>query len=653
MPNTFRLTDSFIDGYRNKQPSWGFGVVGWITYKRTYARPKPEGGIEDWYETVRRVVEGCYRAQQRHCQLYNMPWNGQKAQFSAQKMYALIFEMKFLPPGRGLWAMGTDYVEERGSAALNNCGFISTADISTDFSYPFTFLMDMSMLGVGVGGDTTGAGKFTPKKPATTEEPFIIPDSREGWVKSVRILLDAFAGKGALPPFDYSQIRPAGSLLRGFGGYASGPEPLQHLHEQLITMLTAGIGEPITSTLIVDIFNLIGQCVVAGGIRRSAEIMLGEPSDSDFRRLKDPELWPEQVNSHRWASNNSIIADLGMDYDDYLDQIANHGEPGFFWLQNARSYGRMGDPAGEHDPFVAGCNPCGEQSLESGELCNLVEVFPAKHTSVDDFINTLKYAYLYAKTVTLIPTHNAKVNAIVGRNRRIGTSVSGITQAIMKFGYHNFLSMLDKGYNYLRELDKMYSRWLCVPNSIKLTSVKPSGTISLLAGSTPGIHFPESRYYIRNIRFDKWTPLLDLLKDAGYTLEKSSNGDHTTIASFPVRQEMFNKAKPDVSVWEQFGLAAALQRVWSDNQVSVTITFQEHEVKDVARCLTMFEGQLKSVALLPLNSHGYKQAPYIPIEKEKYDTMMMDLKPIDFSEGQVEMHDTEDKFSEADGPCAV
>jgi len=657
MDNVFRLTEGFLDKYKGRQPNWGYGVVGWVTYKRTYARLKPDGNLEDWWETVKRVVEGCYNVQKLHCEAHRLPWNGNKGQLSAQKMYDLIFNMKFLPPGRGLWAMGTEYVSERGSAALNNCGFVSTKDIKRDFARPFCFLMDMSMLGVGVGADTKGAGTFTLTQPDYDDEPYIIPDSREGWVDSLKAILDAFSGRGRLPAkFDYSQIRPQGATLRGFGGKASGPGPLKLLHKDVIRMLHKQVYEKngeVTSTVIVDIFNMAGRCVVAGGIRRSAEIMLGDSEDADFLDLKNPAKWKKELNSHRWASNNSVFAEVGMDYEPFVDQIMENGEPGFVWLDNARNYGRMIDGFNEDaDPFVMGCNPCGEQSLESYELCNLVETFPAFHESYEEFQFTLKYAYLYAKTVSLIPTHDPNANAIIGRNRRIGTSVSGITQAIQRFGFRSFIQMLDKGYQYLRQLDNIYARWLCVPNSIKLTSVKPSGTISLLTGATPGIHFPESEYYIRNIRFDPGSPLLERLEAAGYPVEPSIQKDNTLVVSFPVRQELFSKSKYDVTVWEQFELASQIQKHWSDNQVSVTITVQEGEAQDVPRCLSMYESRLKSVSMLPLGEHGYKQAPYIPITKAEYDKMMRKLKPLDFNVSEKECHDQEDKFCDSES-CEI
>ena len=294
---------------------------------------------------------------------------------------------------------------------------------------------------------------------------------------------------------------------------------------------------------------------------------------------------------------------------------------------------------------------CGEQSLESGEMCNLVETFPANHETFDDYRRTLKYAYLYAKSVTLIPTHNDRTNAVMGRNRRIGCSMTGIIQAIQKFGRRTFLKGCNKGYEYINELDKKYSDWLCIPRSIKMTTVKPSGTVSLLSGATPGIHYPQSEYYIRNIRVMDTSPLVEMCRRAGYFVEPDKMSPNTQVVSFPVKERGFVKAKKDVTIWEQFANAADLQQYWTDNQVSITITFKPEEKGDIQACLGHFETKLKAVALLPLSDHGYVQAPYITITKEEYEEAMRGIDELDLSGAE---HDitAEDKFCDGDS-CAV
>ena len=643
----FALSETFLSKYIGQQPKWG--PVGYFTYKRTYARDL-EAGTEEFWQTCKRVVEGVYNIQKIHCKNLRLPWNDRKAQSSAQEMFERMWSFKFLPPGRGLWMMGTDLVSKKGSAALNNCAFTTTLNIDIDFATPFCFLMDMSMFGVGVGGDTRGAGKIKIQQPTFSNKTFVVEDSREGWVRLIEVILNSFVGKGQYPVnIDYSNVRPRGALIKGFGGVASGPEPLKELVANITKVLwdqESSEPTPITSTQIVDIFNFIGKCVVAGGVRRTAEIMFGDPSDKDFVELKQDK---EALMDRRWASNNSIFATVGMDYSEMASSVAVNGEPGCIWLDNMRSYGRMIDPPNSKDWRVLGSNPCSEQSLEDKELCCLVETFPAAHNDLDDYKRTLKFAYLYAKTVTLVPTHNQMTNAVMMRNRRIGCSMSGIVQAINKLGRHAFSTWCDEGYNYISNLDRIYSEWLCVPRSIKMTSVKPSGTVSLLCGSTPGIHYPEAEYYIRNIRVANTSPLLQAAINAGYPVEDDQYANDTSVVSFPVKENHFVKSKNDVTIWEQFANASMMQKYWADNQVSITVTFKPEESKDIQSCLEVYESSLKSISLLPISEHGYVQAPYIPIEQEEYERLISNIKTLDLSNS---VHEAEDKFCDGEA-CEI
>jgi ribonucleotide reductase alpha subunit len=943
----FTLLDSFIEQYKGKQPDWG--PIGYVTFKRTYARPIPdEKRTEEFWETVKRVVEGTYSIQKSYCESLKLPWNGKKAQYSAQEMFRLMWEMKFLPPGRGLWMMGTDYVRRRGGAALNNClgpevkffeqskglvalgdvvgqrltiwtqegwkpavaksygeqilnevvlkpcvtsnsktqhrirvratsnhgwylsngikthnlrigdeihalaveptwdgdhiertgkqhgyifadgtkgwqgpydtrysirlcgkkaekvkyfeditypdhangdpvgrvnsprdlkalpwkekpayiaaflqawiefdghennangitldtiadnatefveqhapligyivtgvsletrdtnygprskplqriklqktdkvkfrvqdilygetpeevfclevpdlheftlaggihslncAFVSTKEINIDFAEPFCFLMDMSMLGVGVGGDTKGAGILRIKEPRVGDYTFTVEDSREGWVAIARCVMDAYAGKGSLPKkIDYSKVRPYGEPIKSFGGTASGPGPLSQLVEEDIhEILHPLVDDPITSEAIVDLFNAIGRCVVSGNVRRSAEIMLGDPEDGEFLELKNPETSKihaqrcDMEEGWRWASNNSLLAEIGMDYGNLAERTAQNGEPGYFWLDTARKFGRLADPATNRDKLAEGCNPCGEQTLESYELCCLVETFPARHDSFDEYERTLKFAYLYAKTVTLVPTHNPRTNAVMLRNRRIGTSQSGIVQSFVKHGIREHYRWCDEGYQYLRSLDRIYSDWLCIPPSRKITSVKPSGTVSLLPGSTPGVHFPYAEHYWRTIRMDEGSELVEALRKAGYRVEKAE-GHNTVAVYFPVKEKNFFKSRADVTIWEQLEIVAQMQFWWADNQVSVTVTFKPEEAGQIKQALELYETRLKSVSFLPLMKHKYKHAPYQPMTKEEYERAIKQLKKIKLSK-LTETNGFENKYCDSD-----
>ena len=648
----FSLSDNFLDGYKRKRAPFGFNGLGELVYMRTYSRIKDDGKNEMWWETCQRVVEGTYNMQKKWIESHHLGWNAWQAQRSAQEMYDRMFNMKFLPPGRGLWAMGTPITEERGVyAALNNCAFVSTDNLKEDLSKPFTFLMDASMVGVGVGFDTKGAEQFVVRGPKEDrkKETYVIPDTREGWVESVRRLLDSYFLGITGVDFDYSKIRPEGAPIKGFGGVSSGYKPLEEVHKSVSECLDKNIGSPISITTIVDIMNLIGKCVVAGNVRRTAEIVFGDPESEEYINLKNYKKNPHR-EMYGWTSNNSVFAELGQDYTDIAERIIDNGEPGLAWLDNMKHYSRMKNGGDDKDHRVAGGNPCLEQSLESYELCCLVETFPHNHKDLDDYLTTLKYAYLYAKTVTLGKTHWPETNRVMLRNRRIGCSVSGIAQFITHRGQGELRTWLESGYDKLQEYDKNYSDWFAVPRSIKTTSVKPSGTVSLLAGSTPGLHYPESRFYIRRIRLSVNSPLIKPLEKAGYKIEPAfGSEDSTVVIEVPVDVGEGIRTVSEVPMWEQMALAAFMQRYWADNQVSCTVTFDpEKEGPMIATALNYFQYQLKGISFLPkLELGAYKQMPYEEISEKKYHEMVKKLSFLSFR--QVKGNEAEiDKFCNND-----
>jgi adenosylcobalamin-dependent ribonucleoside-triphosphate reductase len=553
-----------------------------------------------------------------------------------------MFELKWTPPGRGLWAFGTPMtMEKRNSASLQNCAMVSTRDIDrNDPGALFAWVMDALMLGIGVGFDTLGQDKqmyiYAPTEPASIYE---IPDTREGWVESVRLLVNSFLRQNQpIQQFNYDLIRPLGAPIKGFGGVASGPAPLIDLHNRIRNVIGSRAGELLDSRAIVDIVNLIGTCVVSGNVRRSATLALGTPEDEGFINLKNPEVFPDR-NSYdpekpgwAWMSNNSISATVGTKYEDYVDLIADNGEPGFIWLDVARDYGRLKDAPDYKDSRIMGFNPCAEQPLESYELCTLVEVHLNRHESKEDFLKTLKFAYLYGKTVTLMPTHWQQTNGIMQRNRRIGTSLTGIASFADNSGLPALREWMDEGYQKIRHYDHKYSEWLCVRESVRVTTVKPSGSVSLLSGATPGVHWgPGGEFYLRAIRFGNTDPMLHLFKAAGYKIEDDLVSANTSVVYFPVASG-HKRAEKQVSLFEKIGLAATAQKYWSDNGVSVTLSFDnETEKQFIAPALNMYEGQLKAVSFLPMGNKTYPQQPYSEISREEYNAYVGTIGKIDWS----------------------
>lgn len=643
----FNLSDETKQELKNMKPDFGFNGLGEFVFRRTYSRDN-----EDWADVVTRVVQGAISIRKEHYFRNSLRWSDQDWQDYARKMALSLFKMEWLPPGRGLWMMGTDFVYERGSMALNNC---SATDTTNDLVHSAEWTMDGLMNGVGVGFSTSWRGTATAPNKQDSEQ-FIIPDSREGWVESLIKLLCAYIdspryGTNKFPIFDYSQIREKGLPIKGFGGMSSGPDPLQKMHTRIEGYLdafcagelvvpakektewseaTPEVKKPYSHTrLIADIFNSIGACVVAGNVRRSAEICLGDVNDNDFINLKNYTDNPERMEIG-WMSNNSVSLTSGDDFEDFsyipdmAKRIVDNGEPGMINLYNMQKYGRYGKESPDEANL---CNPCGEICLENFELCNLSEVFPHRCNGLEVFNEALKYATFYSTSVSLLPTSRPETNAVIARNRRIGVSISGIAQwvsgaAPKEWGLMNYTRLtriLRDGYKIVRAENKRLAKGAGVPESIRVTTIKPSGSISLLAGATAGVHYPVSRYAIRRVRVANDSPLVPSLKEAGVPHEKDSYSDNTLVFEFTIDHGDVRPCE-EVSPWEQFSLVAMLQRCWSDNMVSATVYFdKEKHADEIEKLLAMFIPVLKSVSLLPHSGHGYAQAPYEPITIEEYE----------------------------------
>lgn len=516
-----------------------------IVYLRTYSRSMSNGRREQWSDTVIRVVEGLMSAYKDYCLKHqDIGYDESFANRQAIRLAEAIFNMEMLPAGRGLWAMGTELVYERGSAFLYNCSARWLRNPCEDFAW----IMDMLMCGCGVGIRIDDFNKTAIIPCKSSPETFVIPDSREGWVEAVYKLLnsylpDRYGNRGKYYTYDYSQIRARGTPLKHFGGTASGYGPLAELLgriEKLADEYADGKISPLR--FCADVSNCIGVCVVSGNVRRSSEILLCSVKSkyvSEFLNLKNYDRYPERA-AFGYMSNNSLVLDTNDDFESFIpeiaDRIAKNGEPGFINLQNIRKYGRYGD---ENQDKADLCNPCGEISLENSEVCNLVEIMLPKFVrndgfDVQHFLEICEIAHFYAKVVSLIPTHHRSTNAIVSKNRRLGISLSGIVQAYSQTGITKLITLMKRGYRHIKACDIILSGQLNVNQSVRLTTIKPSGTISQLVGITSGIHFPQYSYFIRRMRESSTTPLSRKLIESGVPYEAyyyeadviiTSNGD--------------------------------------------------------------------------------------------------------------------------------
>jgi ribonucleoside-triphosphate reductase len=661
MPSPIRLPETFVRSYAKQQPEWG--PLGWVTYKRTYARwaDKNLTRREEWHETVRRVVEGNLSLDPRR----RTPEVTKELIAEGKEMFDSIFHLTWTPPGRGLWISGTEYADRVGDA-LVNCWFIAMrpgdyGENNVRPSFPFVMGMDLLMKGGGVGFSVAQENiKLFPQVktpvrmhvvcdshhpnygelqagliPQSTHTLVRIDDSRRGWTDALRIMIDAHfkAPRERHLVFDMSDIRASGSAMRGFGGTSAGPGPLANVLREVNSILNDRVGGYLSPVEVTDMMNMIGKCVVAGNVRRSAQIGLGSADDLGFIGMK---LDSEKLMSHRWASNNSIIIDNDFDeFERIADAIASNGEPGIFNVQMSRERLRLADAAGdERNLAVEGTNPCGEVSLESGGCCNLAECYPAiAERKGYDMERILQLALRYCKRITCANYEWELSRQVVQEGRRVGVSLSGIHDWMVErkvSALKDLAPVLDEWYGIVRAEDEAYSKQLKIPTSVAVTTVKPSGTVSLLSGSSPGMHAHQAPYYIRRIRFQEKDPLVNLLEECGFGIEPDAYSPNTVVVSFPVKapgadSKAFRGAG-DLSMEDQMDIQALLQHWWSDNAVSATITFRPKERRGIAALLREYSTQVKSTSLLPFTDPGettsYKQMPYEPITKKEYEKMM-------------------------------
>jgi ribonucleoside-triphosphate reductase len=604
-----------------------WGPLGYVVYKRTYARRLNENKIdsktEEFSDTINRIVKACDK------QL--------KCGFTAkenEELKNILLGLKGSVAGRFFWQLGTKTVDKLGLLSLQNCAFT----VVDEPIRPFTWAMDCLMLGSGVGYNIqreyvyelpkVRRRKVKVTRKDTKDADFIVPDSREGWVELLRRTLEASFITGE--SFSYSTvcIRGYGEPIKGFGGTASGPAELCKGIEEINRVLNARAGKKVRPIDCLDIMNIIGSIVVAGNVRRSAQIAIGDCDDLQYLNAKRWDLG--NIPNWRAMSNNSVVCnDFSKLPDQFWQGYLGNGEPyGLINLKLSRSIGRVGETEYD-DPEVCGFNPCAEQSLAPYETCCLAEIHLPNINSYEEFVKVAKYLYRINKHSLALPCHAQETEKIVHKNMRMGIGVTGVCMSTKKQR-----SWLSRAYKELREFDKSYSAKNGFPESIKLTTVKPSGTLSLLSGVTPGAHPGFSQYHIRRVRMSADAPLVKACKDNGYNVEfvRKFDGtdDHTTVVvEFPCKFPKHTKVAKDVTAIDQLEIIKSLQTDWSDNAVSVTIYYKKEELEDIKAWMAEnYNDNLKTCSFLLHSDHGFDQAPLEEITKEEYEKMVKKVKPI-------------------------
>ena len=616
------LSEDFVNSYIGKTAPWGFNGLGEIVYRRTYSRDVEDlGRKEYWHETIARCIEGAQAIGANY------------TKEEAERLFDYIFNLKGIFAGRSLWQLGTPLVEKMSGVSLVNCWMTTISKVED-----FQFLMDHLMVGGGVGFTVERAVVHDMPKvkqvdsirhEKTNDADFIVPDSRQGWSSLLGKVLESYFHTGKSFTYSTILIRGYGAALKTFGGTASGPEVLIEGMADIGKILDARVGKKIRSVDALDICNIIGKIVVAGSARRSAQIAIGDPDDFLYLRAKN---WSKgDIPAWRGNSNNSIFADS---YDEIIDEFwkgyDGSGEPyGLINRDLIRKYGRLGEKV--NDKGVIGTNPCGEIGLEDGEPCNLAEIFLPNIESKEELIDLSKLLYKTQKAITTLAYPYAKSQSVIAKNRRLGQGVTGWLQST-----EEQLSWVSECYEALRDYDKEWSSELGINPSIKLTTVKPSGTLSLLAGVTPGIHPAYSEYYIRRVRMGSSDPLVNYCREKGYDVQYDIGLDgkenHTVcVVSFPCKTPEHATLAKDLTAVQQLEWVVKAQSEWADNNVSVTVYYRKEELPEIQEWMKKnYKNRLKSVSFLLHSDHGFALAPYEEISAEQYGKMESKIRDITF-----------------------
>jgi len=628
-----------------------WGEIGYITFKRTYARKINEDDAnsptEELDQTIDRVLAACK--------------NQLDVGFSQEeekKIREYLTNLKCMVAGRFLWQLGTKTVDRHGLASLQNCA-VTAVDHPIR---PFTWAFDMLMLGSGVGYNIQR--EYVYKIPAllnkdirvhrkdTKDADFIVPDSREGWTELLERVLRAFFYTGKSFSYSTMLVRGRGAPIKGFGGVASGPEDLCWGIEKITDILRDRCGKQLRPIDCLDIMNIIGFIVVAGNVRRSAQIAIGDMDDLQFLNAKRWDLG--NIPNWRAMSNNSVVCnDMGLLPEQFWQGYLGNGEPyGLINLKLARNVGRLNDGSKYKDSKIVGFNPCAEQSLEDKETCCLAEIYLPNIETKNELIDVARFLYRINKHSLRLKCHHEDTESVVHRNMRMGIGVTGYLQAT-----EEQRSWLSDAYVSLREFDSEYSASKGWPKSIKLTTTKPSGTLSLLAGVTPGVHPGIYQYFIRRIRMASDSPLVQVCKDHGYKVEFQRNFDrtedkNTVVVEFPCSYPEGTVLANQMSAIDQLNWVKRLQSEWSDNAVSCTVYYKKDELDEIKKWLkNNYNDSIKTCSFLLHNEHGFDQAPYEEITKEQYSELK--LKTIPISSMQLGYVEFLDSMECATGVCPI
>ena len=619
---------------------------------------------ETWDETVDRYFDFFVEHLQSECDFKLTPK-------VIGPIKEAVKDLKVMPSMRCLMTAGPALKKE--NVAGYNCSYIAVDSLRA-----FDELLYVLMNGTGVGFSVER--QYVNELPRINDEFFetdtviIVSDSKLGWAKALRELIFLLAA-GQIPKWNLSRIRPAGAPLKTFGGRASGPEPLEDLFHFCVEIFRNAAGRKLTSLEAHDICCKIAEVVVVGGVRRSALISLSNLSDDRMRHAKAGRWW--ESNQQRALANNSACyterPDMGIFMEEWKSLYeSKSGERGLFNRGAAKTQaGRNGRRDVDHD---FGTNPCSEIILRDREFCNLTELVVRENDTEESLKEKVKLATIlgtWQSTLVNFRYLNRKWEENCREERLLGVSMTGIMDCVLTNGklpdhglggrpVRTTGQILQTLKQVAIETNKEWSKKLGIPQSVAITCVKPSGTVSQLVDSASGIHARHNPYYIRTVRADKKDPLAKMMHDQGFPCEDDvTKPDHTWVFSFPIKGPKNGVYRKDMSAVEQLKLWKVYQDSWCEHKPSVTVSVKEDEWFDVgAWCYENFD-MMSGVSFLPFSDHTYRQAPYQDCTKEEYVALQKQMpKDIDWAalkdyEEQDMTTSSQELACSADGGCEI
>ena len=536
-----------------------------------------------------------------------------------------VLSQKVMPSMRCLMTAGEAL--KRENIAGYNCSYVAVNRV-----HAFDEILYVLMNGTGVGFSVER--QFISELPIIADEfhhtdtTIVVADSKLGWAKAFKELIGMLY-IGQVPCWDLSKVRPAGAPLKTFGGRASGPEPLENLFNFSVNTFQTAAGRKLSSIECHDIICKIAEVVVVGGVRRSALISLSNVSDDRMRAAKQGQWWI--TDTQRSLANNSACytekPDVGVFMDEWKALYeSKSGERGIF---NREGVSKLAERSGRRNTtdYDFGTNPCCEIILRSREFCNLSEVVVRMTDTKESLLKKVRLATIlgtFQATLVNFKYVSSSWKRNCEEERLLGVSLTGIMDCELTNGRKEGLeNLLDKLREMAIKTNDEFAKKIGINQSVAITCVKPSGTVSQLVDAASGIHARHNPYYIRTIRGDKKDPLTKMMTDVGFPVEDDvMNPSHTSIFSFPIKVNGTSVFRNDMSAIKQLELWKIYQDHWCEHKPSVTISVKESEWMEVGAWVYNNFDYMSGVSFLPFSEHTYKQSPYQDCDKKEYEGLL-------------------------------